>query len=162
MKAIVAVDSNWGIGNKGRLLQSIPEDMKFFKEKTKGNIVVMGRTTFESLPNKSPLKDRVNIVLTRNNNFVDDRLIICHSIEETIEVLKQYDNDQIYIIGGEAIYNYFLPYCDTAYVTKINNSYVADKYFINLDNEEEWQLIAKSEEKEYNGISFNFNEYRRK
>lgn len=92
MKIIVAVDLNWGIGCDGKLLQHIPEDMKFFKEKTIGNVVVMGRETFESLPGKNPLKDRVNIVLSRDRSFKDDRLIICNSIEDTLKELQKYEN----------------------------------------------------------------------
>lgn len=161
MKAIVAVDLNWGIGYKGQLLQSIPEDMKFFKETTLGNVVVMGRETFDSLPGKSPLKDRVNIVLTRNPSFSDPRLVVCHSVEETLEVLKQYDSNNVYIIGGEAIYKAFLPYCDELFITKIEAEYNADKYFPNIDVQKEWTLESKSEVKEYKDIKFTFNVYKR-
>ena len=161
MKAIVAVDLNWGIGYEGKLLQPIPEDMKFFKKKTLGNVVVMGRETFESLPGKSPLKDRVNIVLTRNQSFKDERLIICHSVNETLEILKQYDSDNVYIIGGEAIYNEFLQYCDEIFVTKIKAEYKADKYFPNIDKQEKWKKVNTSEVKEYEGINYTFNVYKK-
>lgn len=159
MKAIVAVDLNWGIGCGGKLLQTIPEDMKFFKEATLGNVVVMGRETFESLPGKSPLKDRINIVLTRDKSFCDSRLTICNSVEETLEKLKQYDSDNVYIIGGEAIYNEFLPYCNEIFITKIQKEYDADKYFPNIDIDKTWVLESVSEMKQYMDVNYNFNKY---
>ena len=162
MKIIVAVDSNWGIGCDGNLLQHIPEDMKFFKEKTIGNVVVMGRETFESLPGKNPLNNRVNIVLSRNNSFKDDRLTICKSIEETFKELEKYNNDEIFIIGGETIYKQFLPYCDELYITKIKNEYKADRFFPNVDIMENWELVEESEVKEYKDIKYIFSRYLKK
>ena len=159
MKAIVAVDLNWGIGCDGKLLQYISEDMKFFKEKTTGNVVVMGRETFESFPGKNPLKDRVNIVLSRNELFKDDRLIVCNSVEETLKELEKYDSDKIFIIGGATIYKRFLPYCNELYVTKVHNKQKADRFFPNIDSMKEWKLIEESEEKEYNNIKYVFSKY---
>lgn len=159
MKAIVAVDLNWGIGCGGKLLQPIPEDMKFFKEKTIGNVVVMGRETFESLPGKKPLKDRVNIVLSRSESFNDDSLIICNSIDETLKELQKYENDKIFIIGGETVYKQFLPYCEELYVTKILNEYEADRFFPNIDIMSNWDLIKESEVKEYNNVRYVFSTY---
>lgn len=159
MKIIVAVDLNWGIGCDGKLLQHIPEDMKFFKEKTIGNVVVMGRETFESLPGKNPLKDRVNIVLSRDRSFKDDRLIICNSIEDTLKELQKYENNKVFIIGGETIYKQFLPYCDELYITKIQNEYKADRFFPNVDIMSDWELIKESEVKEYNNVRYVFSTY---
>lgn len=159
MKVIVAVDLNWGIGYGGKLLQSIPEDMKFFKEKTIGNVVVMGRETFESLPGKKALKDRVNIVLTRSKSFNGDRLIVCNSIDETLKELQKYENDKIFIIGGETVYKQFLPYCNELYVTKIQKTYEADRFFPNIDIMSNWDLIKESEVKEYNNIRYVFSTY---
>jgi dihydrofolate reductase len=162
MKAIVAVNLNWGIGYDGDLLQFIPEDMKFFKEKTIGNVVVMGRETFDSFPGNKPLKDRVNIVLTRNKSFKDDRLIICNSVEDTLKELKKYDNDKIFIIGGESIYKQFLPYCNELYVTKVQNKKKADTFFPNIDVMPEWLLVEKSEVKEHKDMKYIFTKYIRK
>lgn len=159
MKAIVAVDLNWGIGCGGRLLAHIPEDMKFFREKTLGKVVIMGRETFESLPGKAPLKDRINIVLSRSESFKDDRLIICRSMDEVFDSIRSYSKDDIFIIGGEAVYKQFLPYCFEAYVTKIRNSYIADKYFPNLDEIKKWEIAQESDTKEYNQIQFKFLKY---
>lgn len=159
MKAIVAVDLNWGIGYRGNLLQHIPEDMKFFKNMTIGKIVVMGRETFESLPGKNPLKDRVNIVLSRSQTFNSDGITVCSSLEELFAVLRKYNTDDVFIIGGQSIYRQLLPYCTEVYVTKILKIYKADKYFVNLDIDQGWNLVYESEIKDYNGIKYRFTKY---
>ena len=159
MKAIVNVDLNWGIGYKGNLLQRIPEDMKFFKRTTIGKVVVMGRKTYESLPGKEPLKDRVNIVLSAKGEFDDDRLIVCRSLDELFCELKKYNEDDVFVIGGESVYSLLLPYCSEAYITKIENSYEADTYFKNLDEDDSWELTSESGTKDYNGIKFKFVKY---
>lgn len=161
MRTIVAVDNNWGIGKDGKLLVYLPGDLKYFKEKTLGKVVVMGRTTLESLPGKSPLKDRVNIVLSRNPDFNPD-CIKCSTIDEVFEVLKNYDTDDVFIIGGQEIYKQFFPYCSGHLVTKINNVFDADKHFENLDIREDQELIWKSETHKENGMEYYFTEYRRK
>jgi dihydrofolate reductase len=159
MKAIVAVDLNWGIGCKGKLLQRIPEDMKFFKEMTIGKVVVMGRETFESLPNQEPLKNRTNFVLSRNKSFNNEKVIICRSLDELFRKLEKHNSDDVFVIGGESIYTQLLPYCTEAYVTKIENTYNADKYFVNLDKEETWELISESDIQTYKDIKYKFVKY---
>ncbi|WP_265443123.1 dihydrofolate reductase [Acetivibrio straminisolvens] len=159
MKAIVAVDLNWGIGYKGNLLQRIPEDMKFFKQMTLGKVVVMGRKTFESLPGKEPLKDRVNIILSKSGDFENDKIIVCRSMDELFCELKKYNSDDIFAIGGEEVYTQLLPYCCEAYVTKFSNEYPADRYFPNLDEMEGWKPVSLSEPKEYNDIWYSRLEY---
>lgn len=160
MKAIVAVDLNWGIGNKGNLLERIPEDMKFFKQTTTGKIVIMGRETFESFPGKEPLKNRVNIVLSRNERFINDKVIICRSLTELFGKLKDYPGEDVFVIGGESVYIQLLPYCSEAYVTKIKNIYNADKYFVNLDKVETWKLSWESESLSYNSIQYIHSVYK--
>ena len=137
MQAIVAADNNWGIGYQNRLLVSIPSDMKFFRQKTTGNVVVMGRKTLESFPNGLPLKNRVNIVLTK------------------------YPSEKIYVIGGESIYKMMLPYCDTVYVTKIDREFQADTYFPNLDQMEDWKMTEEGEEQTCFDLEFAFTKYER-
>ena len=149
MQAIVAADNNWGSGYQNRLLVSIPSDMKFFRQKTTGNVVVMGRKTLESFPNGLPLKNRVNIVLTKNNNYQVKDAVIVHSIDEVLEELKKYDDDEIYVIGGGKVYEELLPYCDVAHVTKIDFAFEADTHFPNLDEDPEWEITASSDEQTY-------------
>lgn len=162
MNMIVAVDSNWAIGHKGKLLVSIPEDMQFFRRETTGKVVVMGRKTLESFPNGLPLKNRVNVVITKDKDYNIKDAIICHSIEEALEVLKQYNDEDIYVIGGESVYRQFLPYCSVAHVTKINYSYDADTYFPNLDEMDEWTIEESSDERTYFDLEYEFVKYVKK
>ncbi len=159
MKVIAAVDSNWAIGNKNRLLTSIPADMKFFRETTNGHVVVMGRKTLESFPNGLPLKNRTNIVLTGSQGYQVKDAVIVHTKEELLEELKKYDSEEIYIIGGESVYRMMLPYCDTAYITKIDHAYEADTYFPNLDAMDEWKMTETSEEQTCFDLEYAFTKY---
>jgi dihydrofolate reductase len=159
MNLIVAVDKNWGIGYQNKLLVSIPEDMKFFRSETGGKVVVMGRKTLESFPGGMPLKNRTNIVLTKNPNYQKKGAIVLHSVEEVLEELKKYNSEDIYIIGGDSIYRAFLPYCDVAHVTCIDHAYEADAYFPNIDKMPEWKLTGESEEKTYFDLEFTFRRY---
>ena len=160
MKAIVCVDKNWGIGKGQDLLYHIPEDMKFFKEKTIGNVVVMGLATLKSFPGGKPLKDRVNVVLCDDPSFDRDDIVKVDSIEHLFEVLKRYKTDIVYIIGGASVYAQLVPYCDTVYVTKVDASQEADKFFPNLDKDEDWACVKEGEIQEYNGIKYKFTTYK--
>lgn len=162
MKLIVAADKNWAIGRQQELLVRIPADMKFFREQTTGKVVVMGRKTLESFPGKSPLPKRKNIVLTGQKDYEKKETILVHSRQELIEELKQYDSDEIYIIGGESIYKMMLPYCDTAYVTKLDYRYDADTWMPNLDEEEGWTLESVGEEETYFDLIYHFTVYKNK
>lgn len=162
MEIIVAADENWAIGRNGALLWHLPEDMKFFKNTTTGNIVVMGRKTLDSFPGGRPLKNRMNVVLSGNPDFSREGTVVVHSVTEALEYVKQFEDSRIFIAGGGHIYKEFLPYCDTAYVTRIYKSYEADTYFPNLDRDEEWDLCEQSEKREHEGIPFAFTVYRRK
>lgn len=162
MQAIAAVDLQWGIGYQGNLLQRIPADMKFFKEKTIGKVVIMGRETFESLPGKQPLKDRINIVLSRDKSFHHENLIICRSLEELFSQLPKYPWQDLFVIGGESIYRELIPYCTKAYITKINHTYQADKYFINLDQQDSWEIEDMGEPQGYENISYRLLTYSNK
>lgn len=161
MNVIVGVDSNWAIGNKNQLLVSIPNDMKHFREETTGKVVVLGRKTLATFPQGLPLKNRTNIILTTDKSFQVKDAIVVHSIEELLEELKKYNEEDIYIIGGESVYRQMLPYCKVAHVTKNDQSYEADTYFPNLDADEEWQLVADSEEQTYFDIAYQFLKYER-
>ncbi|MBR1622688.1 MAG: dihydrofolate reductase [Pseudobutyrivibrio sp.] len=161
MNLIVAVDKNWAIGKDNKLLVSIPDDMKFFRETTTGKVVVMGRKTLESFPNGKPLKNRVNIVLTRDDSYSVDGAVIVHSKEELNEELTKYNSDDIFVIGGESIYRLLLDDCSRAFVTYVDYSYDADTYFPNLDEMSDWKLKEESEEQTYYDIEFHFRTYTR-
>lgn len=162
MNVIVAVDKNWGIGYQNKLLVSIPEDMKFFRSETNGKVVVMGRKTLESFPNGLPLKNRTNIVLTKNPNYKVKDAIVLHSVGDVLEELKKYPTEDVYVIGGDSIYREFLPYCDVAHVTRIDHAYEADTYFPNIEQMPEWVLTGESEEKTYFDLEFTFCRYERR
>lgn len=159
MKAIVAVDKNWGIGAKNDLLFHIPEDMKFFRENTKNKIVVMGRKTLLSFPNSEPLKNRTNIVLTHDFSFSPVGAKVCFSVPELLEYLEGYDYNDIYVIGGGEIYSALLPYCDTLIITKVDAAKDADVFFPNVDIMPEWKISEQSDIYDYNGISYRFCTY---
>lgn len=160
MNLIVAVDKNWAIGKDNRMMWSIPADMKFFRETTKGNIVIMGRKTLESFPQGQPLKGRVNIVITRNPNYKVKGAVIVHSTEEALEEARKHEGE-VFVIGGESIYREMLPVCDTAFVTKIDHAYDADTYFPDLDADREWKMTKISEEQTCFDLEYYFTVYER-
>lgn len=162
MNLIAAVDDHWGIGNRGELLVSIPRDKKYFQEMTMGGVVLGGRKTMEGLPGGTTLKGRTNVILTRKPDYRYSDAIIVHSVQEALEELKKYPEEQVYIIGGEQIYRQFLPYCDKAYITKIDYTYQADAFFPNLDQDPEWELTHDSEEQTYYDLVYYFLQYQRK
>ena len=163
MNVIVAADKNWGIGKNNQLLVSIPADMKMFREETSGKVVVMGRKTLESFPNGLPLKNRTNIVITKNKDYDAKGAIVVHSIEEALEEIKKYPTEDVYCIGGDSIYEQMLPYCDTAYVTYVDYEYAADTFIPNLDEmPDEWEMVEESEENTYFDLEYYFRTYKRK
>lgn len=162
MNIIVAVDKNWAIGYNNKLLVSIPSDMRYFREKTMGKVVIMGKNTLKSFPGGKPLKDRVNIVITRDEDYHLDDAIVVNSIDEALEVAKQYVSEDIFVIGGASIYSQMLEYCDEAYVTKIAYEYQADTYFPNLDQHSQWELAGESEEETYYDLEYTFYKYVKK
>ncbi|MCI9516720.1 MAG: dihydrofolate reductase [Lachnospiraceae bacterium] len=162
MNLIVAVDENWAIGKDNKLLVSIPSDMKFFRETTTGKVVVMGRKTLESFPNGLPLKNRTNIVLTRNRDYQVKDAIVVHSVPELLVKLDKYSSEDVYVIGGDSVYQELLPYCDVAHVTKINHVYAADSWFPNLDETGEWEITGESEEQTYFDLEYTFVRYEKK
>lgn len=162
MNLIVAVDRNWGIGYKGQLLVSIPNDHKMFRKETLNKVIVYGRKTLETFPLSQPLDRRTNIILSRNPDYQVRGAVVVHSIEELLKELEKYDSEDIYIIGGESIYRQMLPWCDTAHVTMIDYAYQADAFFPDLDKDPEWEITADSEEQTYFDIAYQFVKYERK
>ncbi len=161
MNCIAAVDQNWAIGRNGKLLAHIPADLRYFREVTGGKVVVMGRKTLESFPQGRPLPNRINVVLTRDAGYDCEGVLVVHSMEEALEIISGYAPEDVFIIGGGQIYRSFLPYCDTAYITKIGFAYDADTYFPNLDLDPEWEKAEESEEQTQFDLIFTFTRYRR-
>lgn len=162
MNLIVAADRHWSIGKDGRVLVTIPADQQMMMKETAGKVIVMGRKTLESLPGGQPLGNRRNLVLTHDENYRVKGAQICHSMDEALKVLSDYDTDDIFIIGGRSVYEQFLPLADTVHVTRIDYTYDADTVFPDLEKDEQWELEAESDEQTYFDLCYNFQKFRRK
>jgi len=175
MIEIVNVSKDWAIGKKGQLFINIPEDMKFFRETTKGKVCIMGSTTLESFPNMAPLKNRINIVLIDDDSKIkkesleglkkdqeegrSTELIYVHSPEEACDIAKKYNKDDVFVIGGATIYRIMLKYCDKCLVTHNDkDSFGADTFYPDLIKEG-FKMISQSEEHEFEGTKFRFCTY---
>ena len=159
MNLIFSADRNWGIGCDNDLLAHIPEDLKYFREKTTGKVVVMGERTLLSLPGSKPLPNRENFVLTFDENFKPEGVTVCFSKEEFLEIAKNYDGDDVFVIGGEQIYKLFLPHCKKAYVTKIDAEFPADRFMENLDELPEWSVESSRKMSTQSGVDIEFVTY---
>ena len=164
MNIIVAVDKKWGIGNKGKLLVSIPRDKKLFREETTGKVIIMGHNTLLSLPGAQPLAGRENIVLSRDKSLSIKGATVLNSVDACMDYSKKNNikDSDVFVIGGESVYNDFLPYCDVAHITYIDYEYEADRHFLNLDISNEWSLVLETEEETYFDIPYTFRLYKRK
>jgi len=154
MISMVAVDDNWGIGLNGDLPWHIPGEQVFFREKTIGNTIVMGRKTLESLTGGKPLKGRRNIILTRNPDFSCDGAKVVFNPEELLNAIHGLDSDKVFLIGGAQVYRLLLPYCKKAYVTKVDGCFKVDSHHPNLDCDSDWRVADISEEIVSTGISY--------
>ena len=158
MELIVAVFDDWGIGKDGTQPIALSADRKFFRETTKGAMVIVGRKTLADFPGGRPLPNRVNVVLTRQDAEIAD-VIICHSPEETVELAKT--AQRAMVIGGGSVYKQLLPYCDTAYITKVHAAPESDTFFPNLDEDSGWKMTQVLQAGEENGIGYEMCLYKR-
>ena len=158
MELIVAVYDDWGIGKDGTQPIALSADRKFFRETTRGAMVIVGRKTLADFPGGRPLPNRVNVVLTRQSIEIPD-VVICHSPEEAAELAKT--AERAMVIGGGSIYKQMLAFCDTAYVTKVHANPESDTFFPNLDKDHQWKLQEVLQSGEENGIAFEMCLYKR-
>lgn len=161
MNLYVTADANWGIGQNDNLLIQIPRSQKMFLEETKGKVLVMGRKALATLPQGLPLANRITIILSANPKLQVKGATVVHSLEELFEELKQYPDEDIYVVGGESIYKQLLPYCKVAHVVKMDHAYAANRFFPDLDKEKDWNLTADSDEYTYFDIAYEFLRYER-
>lgn len=159
MKAILHADREWGIGKNNGLMFKIPADMKFFKETTTGNVVVMGSNTLKSFPGGKPLKDRINIVLYPDGEDREDCIIV-RSLDALFKEIAKYPTDKVFVIGGQMMYRTLLPYCDEVLVTKVDAVGGADAFFENLDKNPDFKLTFESAPQETNGYVIKFTTYK--
>lgn len=137
---IAAVSNNNVLGRDNQIIWQIPADLQYFKSITQGHVVIMGRKTFESL--EKPLSNRTNIVVTRQHDYAGEGIIIAHSVQEAIKKARNFNEEEIFIIGGGEIYRQCLPFTDRIYLTKIHAVYAGDTYFPEFD-EDEWKVIKE-------------------
>ena len=159
MELIVAVYDDWGIGLGGSQPVALSADRKFFRETTRGAMVIVGRRTIADFPGQKPLPGRVNVALTRTKQDIPG-FTVCTSPDEAAELAKT--ADRAMVIGGGSIYKQMLPLCDTAYVTKVHCTPQSDTFFPNLDEDENWHLAEILQSGDENGISYEMCLYKRK
>lgn len=159
MELIVAVYDDWGIGKDGTQPVALSADRKFFRETTRGAMVIVGRKTLGDFPGGKPLPGRVNVVLTRGNPEIPD-VVLCHSPEEAAACAKS--ADRAFVIGGGSVYRQMLDYCQSAYVTKVHCTPVSDTWFPDLDANPGWELEQVLQSGEENGVRYEMCRYRRK
>lgn len=168
MKFIVAVDREWGIGNKGELLARIKADLANFRRLTKDKVVVYGSNTLATFPGGKALPNRINIVLNWETDYHPEGVMVVHSLDELFVELKKYDTDDVFVIGGASVYRQLIPFCDTGYVTKFDKSFEKDVYIPDLDNDRNWRCVSVGERQVSDGktdtepgLVFYFTEYRK-
>ena len=159
MELIVAVYDDWGIGCCGTQPIALSADRKFFRETTRGAMVIAGRKTIGDFPGKKPLPGRVNVALTRGNPELPG-FTICHSPDEAVSMAET--AERCFVIGGGSVYRHLLPYCTGAYITKVHCTTGCDTYFPDLDADPEWYVAEVVQSGEENGIAYEMLYYKRK
>ena len=159
MELIVAVYDDWGIGRDGTQPIALSVDRKFFRETTRGAMVIAGRRTIADFPGQKPLPGRVNVAMTRSGQEIPG-FTVCSCTEDVLELTKTVERAMV--IGGGSIYRQLLPYCDTAYITKVHVTPQSDTYFPNLDELEDWYVSETLMQGQENGIGYEMLLYRRK
>lgn len=159
MELIVAVYDDWGIGRDGTQPIALSADRKFFRETTRGAMVIAGRKTIADFPGQKPLPGRVNVAISRNVAEIHG-FTLCKTVEEAAELAKT--AERAMVIGGGSIYQQMLPYCDTAYITKVHVKPDSDTFFPNLDEMADWYLAQTLQSGEENGIAYEMLLYKRK
>ena len=158
MNLIVAVDQNWAIGKGGDQLVYLSEDLKRFKALTLGHPVILGRKTLATFPGGRPLKGRRNLILSATPGYQVEGAEVFPDLDTLLAEAPQ----DAFVIGGESVYRALLPYCDTAYVTKIDAAFPADRYVPNLDEDPVWTVKDESDVMEQDGLKFKYVTYIRK
>lgn len=162
MILIAAADKNWGIGRDGELLVKIPEDQKFFRDETKGKVIILGHRTLLTFPNGLALKGRDNIILSHDRQLRVKDAAVVHSVDEARSLVSDLPDTDVYVVGGASIYRQFLPYCTAADITRVDYSYDADAFMPDLDADPEWEKVRESEERTYFDVTFHYVRYERR
>ena len=161
LRMIVTVDRNWAVSNAHKPLITIPDDIKYIKDTTYGQVVLMGRHTFENYFNSKPLPNRTTIIVTKEEGYTVNGAVVVQSSTQAMLAAEKYNRD-IYILGGKRLYNDLLPLCDEVQVTSVDYAYAADSWFPNLDKKPEWVLVDESEEQTHFDVVYYFKRYLRR
>lgn len=163
IRALVTADSNWAIGKSGRPITSIPDDVRYIRQTTTGQTVIIGRKTLETYLVAQIPTDRTNLVMSKDPNYTlgGVEITVCTSIDEALAKAQEAEGE-VYVLGGASVYEQFLPYCDEVEVTAVDYSYDADVYFPNLDKLPEWVMIEESEEMTHFDTVYHIRKYRRR
>ena len=159
MELIVAVYDDWGIGRDGTQPVALSADRKFFRETTRGAMVIAGRKTIADFPGQKPLPGRVNVAMSRSGQEIPG-FTLCDSAEAAVELART--AERCFVIGGGSIYKQLLPYCDAAYITRVHVTPESDTFFPNLDAMEDWYLAETLLTGEENGIGYEMLLYKRR
>lgn len=166
MILMLTADEKWNIGLKGEMLIDLEEDLKRFKEKTTGNIIIMGRKTLMAVPGEKALPHRINIVMTRDKTFKKKDIVAVNSLDHLFQVLDTINADgskKVFVTGGATIVDQLLKYCNRAYITKILKTFPKhDTSIANLDKDEDWKQLAEGEIIQQEDISYKYVDYIRK
>ena len=161
---IVAKANDNAIGKDNDMIWHLPDDLKYFKDKTRNHHILMGRKNFDSLGEKyQPLPNRINIVITRNENWQHDGTVVFHNIQDGIKYAKENKEEELFIIGGGQIYEQGLNYADRLYITEVNAEYPdADAFFPKIDKSNWKEISSKYHSKdEKHKFDFTYKVYER-
>ena len=161
LSMIVTADRNWGISREHKPLISIPDDVKFVRDTTYGQTIILGRHTFEFSFAGKPLPNRTMIIVSKDASYTVPGTIIVSSTEEALKEAEALKKD-IYVLGGKRLYNELLPYCNEVHVTSVDYAYNADSWFPNLDKKPEWVMTDISEEQTHFDVVYYFKRYMRR
>ena len=157
MDLIAAVDQNWAIGRDGDQLCYIPADLKHFQALTTGHAVLLGRKTLTTFPGGRPLKNRRNLILSRDPGFAPEGAEVFRDVDSLLSAAPA----DAFVIGGASVYRALLPHCDRAFITKLDKAWPADAFFPDLDADPNWAVTEEGERREHEGISFRYVTYER-
>ena len=162
LSMIVTVDRNWAVSNQHKPLISIPDDIKFIRDTTYGQVVIIGKHTYENFFDSKLMANRITIIVTKDENFTAPGAIVTHSSTQAVLAAEKYSGRDIYVLGGKKLYSDLLPICDEVHLTAVDYMYSADAYFPNLDKKPEWVLVEESEEQTHFDIIYRFRHYLRR
>jgi Dihydrofolate reductase len=160
MNMMVLVDKQWGIYKNMKPFVRIPEDLKLLREETEGKIVVMDTDMLDLLPGMQPLSKRKNFIFIKDNRKINNAENY-YDLNKLTEDLSAYPEDEIFIIGGNTLYKYFLPMCNTVHVTYVDYIYEANEFFENLEESQDWKMEFISDEHTYFDLIYEFRMYKR-